>query len=123
MDKLLGRKWGEKWPFSLHFQTRNFQISVLTKPLKNRCHRSIGDFSFWCRLPDSDRRPTDYKYVVTQNGKMLSAFRELANAKQYITTYIKNNYPKLSVYGTTIGNEDSDFIECYDTSHNENEWI
>jgi len=34
------------------------------KPIKNRCHRDVGDFPFWCRLPDSERRPTDCKSFV-----------------------------------------------------------
>jgi hypothetical protein len=33
----------------------------LFKAKKSRCRRIICDFSFWFRLPDSERRPTDYK--------------------------------------------------------------
>jgi hypothetical protein len=117
----------EKYSPSLNLKALKARINLVYDQYNNRDELMLSP-----SCADTPKRPfpeirtpqaKDYKYVVTQNGKILSAFRELANAKQYITTYIKNNYPKLSVYGTTIGNEDSDFIECYDTGHNENEWI
>jgi hypothetical protein len=60
-EATFGEKIARKFPFSLHFEVRFSKEYSFAKPLKNRCRRNIGDFPFWCRLPDSDRRPTDYK--------------------------------------------------------------
>ena len=60
-EATFGEKIARKCPFSLHFEARFSKEYSFAKPLKKRCRRSIGDFSFWCRLPDSERRPTDYK--------------------------------------------------------------
>ena len=64
-EATFGEKIARKCPFSLHFEARFSKEYSFAKPLKKRCRRSIGDFSFWCRLPDSERRPTDYKSTKT----------------------------------------------------------
>ena len=46
----------------IFLQYNIFQITeYIFKKMKKRCRCTIGDFSFWCRLPDSGRRSTDYK--------------------------------------------------------------
>jgi hypothetical protein len=63
------------------------------------------------------------QFVVTQGKGTLGSFAVLETAQKFIALFIKHHYPKLSVLGTSKGNEDSDFTEAYDVSHNPEEWI
>jgi hypothetical protein len=65
----------------------------------------------------------DAQYVVTQGKGTLGSFVSLEIAKKFIGLFIKSNYPNLSVFDVSKGNETSDFIEAYDVSHDHEKWI
>jgi hypothetical protein len=63
------------------------------------------------------------QYVVTQGKGTLGSFKSLEIAQKFIGLFIKTHYPKLSVLGISKGNEDSDIVESYDISHDQERWI
>ena len=63
------------------------------------------------------------QFVVTQGKGTLGSFTSLETAQKFIALFIKRQYPTLSVFGMSKGNENSDYIESYDVSHNQEEWI
>jgi hypothetical protein len=63
------------------------------------------------------------QFIVTQGKGTLGSFALLETAKKFISLFIKSNYPDISVFDISKGNEDSGFIEAYDISHDHEEWI
>jgi len=62
------------------------------------------------------------KYEVTSGDVILSQFVDLDRAKDYANAYVAYNL-KVDLIRKIIGNENKDFIEAYDTSHNINKWV
>lgn len=62
------------------------------------------------------------KYEVVQEGKILSQFISLERAREYANVYVSGNLG-IEVFKVTIGDENRDFIEAYDTSHDTNKWV
>ncbi len=61
-------------------------------------------------------------YEVVEGDKILSQFINLDRAKEYANAYVTYNL-KIELVRKCIGNEDSEFIEAYDTSHNMKKWV
>ena len=61
-------------------------------------------------------------YEVVEGDKILSQFINLDRAKEYANAYVTYNL-KIELVRRCIGNEDSEFIEAYDTSHNMKKWV
>ncbi|MBO4623143.1 MAG: hypothetical protein J5691_04560 [Bacilli bacterium] len=62
------------------------------------------------------------QYEVLEGNIILSQFIDLERAKEYAKMYVTGNLG-INVLKVCVGDEDTDFIEAYDISHNIEKWV
>ena len=61
-------------------------------------------------------------YEVVEGNNILSQFVDLDRAKEYASAYVTKNL-HIDLVKKCIGNEDSEFVEAYDTNYNPEKWV
>ncbi len=76
------------------------------------------------KTPIYKERYSDKKalYEVVERNNVLSQFIDLERAKDYANKYVTYNL-KMKIVKKCIGDENSEFIEAYDTNHNLRDWV